>query len=130
MVTATEAQLLLKYGLIQDAQDVLRQTVPQLQQHAENWAGKLLRDERLELNTAERFATPLFKPHISAERVDRIVQISPSDQSLFADRAPQTHETRHQIATSSSLLWIGNSPHLSIASFVINPCCASRRQCR
>ncbi|WP_139276554.1 hypothetical protein [Spirulina major] len=89
VATATEAQLLLKHGLIQDAQDVLRQTVPQLQQHAANWAGKLLSDERPELNTAQRFATPLFKPHITAERVDRIVRISPSDQNLSADRAYQ-----------------------------------------
>ncbi len=87
VATATEAQLLLQHGHIQDAQEVLRQTVPQFQQQAETWAKKLLSDERPELNTAQRFATPLFKPHITPERVDRIVRISPVDQNLSADRA-------------------------------------------
>jgi len=87
VATATEAQLLLKHGHIQDAQDLLRETVPQLQHHAENWGRTIIHDPRPELNTAQRFATPLFKPHITAERVDRIIRISPIDQNLGSDRA-------------------------------------------
>ncbi|MBP0003193.1 MAG: hypothetical protein J7642_05640 [Cyanobacteria bacterium SBC] len=85
VATATEAQLLLQHGQLQDARDLLSQTVPQLQQHAERWTETLLSDERPELNTVQRFATPPFKPHVTAERIHRIARISPIDRNLSPD---------------------------------------------
>ncbi len=86
VAAATESQLLLQHGHINDAKAVLDQTVPQFKQHAENWAGKLLQDQSRELTTAQRFATPVFQRHILPERVGRITRISPIDKDLSPDR--------------------------------------------
>lgn len=89
VATATEANLLLQHGYIQDAQEMLHLEVPRFQEHANHWANTLLNTERSELATAHRFATPYFQKEITSERVQRIINISPSDHNLSAEKADQ-----------------------------------------
>ena len=89
VATATEANLLLQHGYIQQAQEMLNQQVPCFQEHANNWADTLLNTERSELATAQRFATPYFQDEITWERVQRIIDISPRDNSLSSEKAYQ-----------------------------------------
>ena len=86
---ATEANLLLQHGYIQEAQEILNLEVPRFQQHANYWAKTLLNTERSELATAYRFATPYFQQEITFERVQRIIAISPSDNHLSSEKADQ-----------------------------------------
>jgi hypothetical protein len=86
VATATEAYLLLEVGMFEEAQELLSLEVPKFKQNAEQWTHKLLKTERPELNTAYRFTAPLFKQHISQERVKRIVNISSSDRNLSLEK--------------------------------------------
>ena len=89
VATATEANLLLQHGYIEDAQEMLDLEVPRFQEHANHWAKTLLNTERSELATAQRFATPYFQDKITSERVQRIIAISPSDNNLSSEKAYQ-----------------------------------------
>jgi len=89
---ATEANLLLEIGKHQEAKELLASQIPQFKQVAERW-GKALIDENSYLSTAYRFSNSRFKNHITAERVERITEISPSDRTLSPDqiRGKKTH---------------------------------------
>lgn len=86
VATATEAHLLLEIGMFEEAEELLSLEVPQFKQNAEHWTNNLLKTERLELNTAYRFTAPVFKQHISQERVNRIVAVSSGDRNLSLDK--------------------------------------------
>ncbi|MDB9312314.1 hypothetical protein PN462_04295 [Spirulina sp. CS-785/01] len=63
--------------------------IPRFQQHANHWTETLLNTEKPELATAQRFATPYFKDDITPERVQRIIEISPIDNTLSPEKANQ-----------------------------------------
>ncbi|MDJ0633701.1 MAG: hypothetical protein QNJ34_10990 [Xenococcaceae cyanobacterium MO_188.B29] len=86
VATATEAHLLLEIGKFEETQELLALEVPRFKQNAEQWANNLLDLERSELNTAYRFTAPVFKQHISQERVDRIADISLVDRNLSLEK--------------------------------------------
>lgn len=86
VATATETHLLLEVGKFEEAQELLSLEVPRFKQKAEQWANELLNTERSELNTAYRFTAPVFKQHISQERVDRIVDINEFDRHLSLEK--------------------------------------------
>ncbi len=86
VATATEAHLLLEVGMFEDAQELLSLEVPRFKQNAERWTNNLLNKERPELNTAYRFSAPLFKEHISQERVTRIANLNQSDRNLSLEK--------------------------------------------
>ena len=89
---ATEAYLLLEVGMFEDARKLLSLEVPKFQQNAEQWTNNLLNTERPELNTAYRFTAPVFKQHISKERVARIVNLSSGDRSLFLEKRQEKQD--------------------------------------
>ena len=75
--------------MFEDARELLSFEVTRFKHNAEQWANNLLNKERSELNTAYRFTAPLFKQHISLERVSRIANISKCDlaeRASFANR--------------------------------------------
>ncbi|MBO3459220.1 hypothetical protein G7B40_027550 [Aetokthonos hydrillicola Thurmond2011] len=82
VATAIEAHLLLEYGQVDDAQNLLDREVISFRNIAIKWADSLLGNELLQIATAYRFAAPIFKEHITPERVDRIAYISSVDKSL------------------------------------------------
>ncbi|WP_036488115.1 hypothetical protein [Myxosarcina sp. GI1] len=86
VATTTEAHLLLEVGKFEDAEEILSFEVPRFKRNAERWANSLLTTERPELNTAYRFTAPLFKEHISQERVIRIADISDRDRNLSPEK--------------------------------------------
>ncbi len=83
---ATEAYLLLEVGKFAEAQELLDFEIPRFKENAQQWANNLLNQERSELNTAYRFTAPLFKKHITQERVERIVNISQGDRDLSLEK--------------------------------------------
>ena len=83
---ATEANLILEIGKHQEAKELLAIEVPQFKQVAERWGKALIKDENSYLSTAYRFTNSRFKNHITAERVERITEISISDRALSADQ--------------------------------------------
>ena len=83
---ATEANLLLEIGKHQEAKELLALQIPQFKQVAERWGKALIKDENSYLSTAYRFTNYRFKNHITAERVERITEISISDRALSADQ--------------------------------------------
>ncbi len=85
--TAVETHLLLETGKMQDACELLEAEVPRFRQLVERWATVLLTNQRPHLSTAYRFATPRFERHISRDRVERIVTISPGDITLSSEQA-------------------------------------------
>lgn len=86
VATATEAYLLLETGQINEAQELLAFEVPRFKDTAVRWADVLLADERSQLATAYRFATPRLHKYVSPERVERIAHISSIDKSLSKDQ--------------------------------------------
>lgn len=86
VATATEAYLLLEIGKIDEAQQLLAREIPRFKSIAFQWSDKLITDEREQLATAYRFATPHFQEHISLERVERIACISSRDNSLSQEQ--------------------------------------------
>lgn len=92
VATATEAHLLLEVGKFEEAQELLSLEVPRFKQNAEQWANKLLNQERPELNTAYRFTAPVFKQHISQERIDRIIDINESDRNLSPEKKQEKQD--------------------------------------
>ena len=92
VATATEAHLLLEIGMFEEAQELLSLEVPRFKQNAEQWANNLLDRERPELNTAYRFTAPIFKQHISQERVARIVNISSGDRNLSPEKKQEKQD--------------------------------------
>lgn len=106
LATATEAYLLLENGKIDEAQELLTLEVPRFEDVAVRWADVLLTDERLQLATAYRFATPRFQEHITPERIERIAYISPVDKSLSKDqvrRKKKNAELEFEMFYSSQL---------------------------
>jgi hypothetical protein len=83
---ATEANLLLEIGKHQEAKELLAVEVPQFKQVAERWGQALINNENSYLSTAYRFNNSRFKNHITAERVERITEISISDRTLSPDQ--------------------------------------------
>ena len=92
VATATEAHLLLEVGMFEEAEELLALEVPRLKQNAEQWTDNLLKTQGSELNTAYRFTAPVFKEHISQERVNRIAHISPSDRNLSLDKKQEKQD--------------------------------------
>ncbi|MEO0971200.1 MAG: hypothetical protein AAFX80_23530 [Cyanobacteria bacterium J06639_18] len=86
IATATQANLLLEIGQNQEAKELLAQEIPKFQQVADKWGRELIEDENSYLSTAYRFSNSHFKDHITPERVERIVAISPSDRALSPDQ--------------------------------------------
>ena len=77
---------MLEIGKFEEARELLSLEVPRFKQNAEQWANNLLNKERPELNTAYRFTAPLFKQHISQERVARIANITSGDRNLSLEK--------------------------------------------
>ena len=92
VATATEAYLLLEVGLFEEAQELLSLEVPKFRQNAEQWTDNLLNIERPELNTAYRFTAPVFKQHISRERVARLVNVSSCDRNLSLEKKQEKQD--------------------------------------
>lgn len=86
VATATEANLLLEIGKIEDAKELLALEVPKFQEVAVEWTDHLIIDENPFLATAYRFTAPCFEDYISSERVERIVNFSEGDRSLSRDQ--------------------------------------------
>ncbi|BAY21185.1 hypothetical protein NIES2100_09340 [Calothrix sp. NIES-2100] len=82
VATATEAQLLLEIGQHQEARELLAVEVPKFQQVAQRWGNELISDENPYLSTTYRFNHPRFQEYITPQRVERIIEISPSDRIL------------------------------------------------
>ena len=89
---ATEAHLLLEVGMFEDAEELLNFEVTRFKQNAEQWTNNLLSKERRELNTAYRFTAPVFKQHISQERVNRIVNVSNCDRRLSLEKKQEKQD--------------------------------------
>ncbi|QLE59902.1 hypothetical protein [Nostoc sp. TCL26-01] len=85
VATATEAQLLLEIGQHQEARELLAIEVPKFKQVAERWGNELISDENPYLSTTYRFNHSRFQEYITPERVERIVEISPSDRTLSSE---------------------------------------------
>ena len=92
VATATEAYLLLEVGMFDEAEKLLSLEVPRFQQNAEQWTDNLLKTERPELNTAYRYTAPVFKKHISQERVNRIVNVSSNDLNLSLEKKQEKQD--------------------------------------
>lgn len=92
VATATEAYLLLEVGMFEEAEELVSLEVPRFKQNAEQWTDKLLKIERPELNTAYRFTAPLFKQHISQERVKRIANVSSGDRNLSLEKKQEKQD--------------------------------------
>ena len=92
VATATEAYLLLEVEMFEEAEELLNLEVPKFKQNAEQWTDNLLNSERSELITAYRFTAPLFKQHISQERVERIANVSSSDRNLSLDKKQEKQD--------------------------------------
>lgn len=88
----SKAHLLLEIGMFEDAKELLSFEVSRFQHHAEQWTNNLLNKERPELNTAYRFTAPLFKQHISRERVNRIANISKCDRNLSLEKQQEKQD--------------------------------------
>lgn len=86
VATATEANLLLEIGKHQEAKELLAVEVPQFKQVAEKWGQALINNENTYLSTAYRFSNYRFNNHITAERVERITEISISDRVLSPEQ--------------------------------------------
>jgi len=86
VATATEANLLMEIGEFQEAKSLLREEVGKFKQISERWANKFLNDGDESLNTAYRFEGSPFENYIAPERVQRIAQIFPKDQTLNSDQ--------------------------------------------
>lgn len=86
VATATECNLLLEIGQVREARELLSVEVPRFQQLTTRWADELLECDRSQLSTAYRFTAPRFQPYISAERSDRIANISSADSALSPDK--------------------------------------------
>ncbi|WP_242046255.1 MULTISPECIES: hypothetical protein [Calothrix] len=86
VATATEAQLLLEIGQHQEARELLAVEVPKFQQVAQRWGNELISDENPYISTAYRFKHPRFQDYITPERVERIIEISPSDRLLSPEQ--------------------------------------------
>ncbi|RUR74088.1 hypothetical protein ACF3DV_22960 [Chlorogloeopsis fritschii PCC 9212] len=86
VATATEVHLLLEIGQYQEARELLALEVPKFKQVAQNWGNELIIDENSYLSTAYRFTHPRFQEYISQERVERIIEISPSDRILSPEQ--------------------------------------------
>ena len=82
VATATEAHLLLEIGQPQEARELLALESPKFKQVAERWGNKLITDDNSYLSTTYRFNHPRFQNYITPERVERIIEISPSDRTL------------------------------------------------
>ena len=89
---ATEAHLLLEVGMFEDAKELLSFEVTRFKQNAEQWTNNLLNTKRRELNTAYRFTAPVFKQHISQERVNRIVNVSNCDRRLSLEKKQEKQD--------------------------------------
>ena len=92
VATATEAHLLLEVGMFEEAEELLSLEVSRFKENAEQWTDNLLKIERSELNTAYRFTAPLFKQHISQERVKRIVNVSSGDRNLSLEKKQEKQD--------------------------------------
>ena len=92
VATATEAYLLLEVGMFEEAEELLSLEVPKFRQNAEQWTDNLLNIERPELNTAYRFTAPVFKQHISRERVARLVNVSSCDRNLSLEKKQEKQD--------------------------------------
>ena len=86
VATATEANLLMEIGEFQEAKSLLREEVGKFKQISERWVNKFLNDGDESLNTAYRFEGSPFENYIAPERVQRIAQIFPKDQTLNSDQ--------------------------------------------
>lgn len=84
--TATEANLLMEMGEFEESKMLLREEVAKFKQISEKWATYLLKDNYDSLKTAYRFEGSPFKNYIATERVQRIAQIYPNDQTLNSDQ--------------------------------------------
>lgn len=82
VATATEANLLMEIGQFQEAKFLVQEEVSKFRQIAERWAFALLNCENHKINTLYRLDSLLFKDYISKERIQRILEICPSEQSL------------------------------------------------
>ena len=92
VASATEAHLLLEVGMFEDAKELLSFEVTRFKHNAEQWTNNLLSKERPELNTAYRFTAPVFKQHISPERVSRIANISKCDRNLSLEKKQEKQD--------------------------------------
>lgn len=119
--TATEAYLLLETGQIDETRELLALEVPRFKAVAIQWTDNLLANERSQIATVFRFATPRFKEHITSERIERIAYISSVDNTLSKDQIRRRKKdaevefemfyssqfdekwTRHQIAIAEYL---------------------------
>ena len=90
VATATEANLLLEIGQHQEAKELLVVEVAKFQQVAQRWGNELIRDGNSYLSTAYRFTNSRFQEHITSERLERIIEICPSDRTLSPE------QVRHQ----------------------------------
>ena len=86
VATATEANLLLEMGNHQEAKELLAVEVSKFKQVAQRWGSELISDENSYLSTAYRFTNSRFEKHITSERVERIIDISPSDRTLSPEQ--------------------------------------------
>ncbi|MUG99670.1 hypothetical protein F7734_48285 [Scytonema sp. UIC 10036] len=106
VATATEAYLLLEIGQIEEARQLLALEVSRFKDIAVQWADVLLANERSQLATTYRFATPRFQEHVSQERIERISYISSVDKLLSKDqirRKKKDAELEFEMSYSSLL---------------------------
>jgi hypothetical protein len=90
VATATEANLLLEIGQHQEAKELLAIEVAKFKQVSQIWGNKLISDRNSYLSTAYRFTNSRFQEHITSERLERIIEICPSDRTLSPE------QVRHQ----------------------------------
>lgn len=86
VATATEANLLLEIGKHQEAKELLAVEVPKFKQVAQRWGNELISDDNSYLSTAYRFTNTRFEDHITTERIERIIDITPSDRTLSSEQ--------------------------------------------
>lgn len=121
VATATEAHLLLEHGLIREAQELLAYEVPRFEAHSRQWTSQLLKSDRTELATAYRFQAPRFTDHITPERIERIVRISPVDCALNAEqtrRRQKEVEVEYEMFRSATLDEQWNHRQIAVAEYL------------
>jgi hypothetical protein len=119
--TAAEANLLLEIGQAREARQLLESEAQKFTQHAQKWAGALLRNERPQLATAYRFAAPRFAEHVSPARVERICAIAPEDRELAEDgarRKRRAAELELEMSHSAELGPAWDHRQLAIAEYL------------
>lgn len=107
---ATESQLLLKQGslaAVQEAHALLKEQTPQFREIVQQWCLALLPTERPQLHSAYAYQAPQFQKEIPAERVQRLLRLSPQDNALTPQ---QRYNRERDVRVEFAMTYFGQLP--------------------